>query len=95
MWVEVVDPTSELSAKQLWNILYFFSYKIEIFPFWNNHKNLDPSSKMDLDFLGSFGMKKKSHLFWKGKPQSYSKVLKIDSEIWGHSRRVKSNFIVE
>ena len=32
-------------------ILYFLSYRTEVFPFQNNLKNLDPSYKMDLDFL--------------------------------------------
>ena len=34
---------------------YFFAYKMVFFPFQNNPKNLDPSYKMDLDFLYCLG----------------------------------------
>ena len=36
-------------------ILYFFGYKTEFFSFANKSKNLDLSSKMDLDLLDCFG----------------------------------------
>ena len=34
---------------------YFFSCKTEVFSFQNNHKDLDPSCKMDLDPFDCFG----------------------------------------
>ena len=34
---------------------YFFDYKTEFVPIKNNPKNLDPSYKMDLDLMDSFG----------------------------------------
>ena len=39
-------------------LLYFFGYKMQVFHFQNNPKNLDPSSKMDLDFWDCFRMDK-------------------------------------
>ena len=36
-------------------IPYFFSYKLEIFSFQNNPKNLDPSFKVDLDLRDCLG----------------------------------------
>ena len=41
--------------------MYFFGYKLEVFPFQNNPKNLDPSYKMDLEFWDCFG-RTKTHL---------------------------------
>ena len=34
---------------------YFFGYKMEIFSFQNNPKDLDPSYKMDLDLWDCLG----------------------------------------
>ena len=45
----VVDWSIEV-ADQFIEILYFFTYKMEFYSFQNNHKNLDPSYKTDLDF---------------------------------------------
>ena len=36
-------------------LTFLFSYKTGFLPFQNYHKDLDPSSKMDLDLWGSFG----------------------------------------
>ena len=36
-------------------LMYLFSYKTSFFPFQNNPKNLDLSSKMDVDLLDCFG----------------------------------------
>ena len=36
-------------------ILYFFGYKTEFFSLQNNPKDLDPSSKTDLDLLDCLG----------------------------------------
>ena len=37
------------------HIPYFFGYKTELFSSQNNHKNLDPSYKMDLDLWDCLG----------------------------------------
>ena len=37
------------------NIPYFFGYKMGLFSFHNNPKNLDPSYKMDLDLWDCLG----------------------------------------
>ena len=37
------------------DLLYFFGYKTDTFSFQNNTKNLDPSSKMDLDLWHCLG----------------------------------------
>ena len=34
---------------------YCFGYKTDFFSFQNNHKNLDPSYKMDLDLWNCLG----------------------------------------
>ena len=40
----------------LQNVPYFFCYKtVRVFFFPNNHKNLDPSYKMDLDLWDCLG----------------------------------------
>ena len=36
-------------------ISYFFSYKMDLFSFQNNPRDLDPSYKMDLDLWDWFG----------------------------------------
>ena len=60
-----VDCTSKLCSSSFLNascsygvrLLYFLGYKMGVFPFQTNPKNLDPSYKMDLDIWDCFGRK--------------------------------------
>ena len=52
--VEILPNTSYTACSTL-KVPYFFGYKTEFFSFQNNPKDLDPSSKMDLDLLDCLG----------------------------------------
>ena len=49
VYKHLTSDQSILVAVELHNVPYFFGYKLEIFSFQNNPKNLDPSYKMNLD----------------------------------------------
>ena len=43
-----------ISVNFFFSLPYFFDYKMGVFSFQNNPKDLDPSCKTDLDLLGLF-----------------------------------------
>ena len=59
---------------------YFFDYKMGVFSFQNNPKDLDPSCKMDLDLWDCLGM---------GKTGIIARFHRTDLVIWSHSRGTK------
>ena len=53
--VKVIRALDRLIGWVFFLLPYFFSYRMRVFIFENNHKNLYPSYKMDLDLWDNFG----------------------------------------